>query len=99
MLPNQHIKTAAAIALALSVIAPTAASARPIGPGPGGAPTTQPQATPIVRIVAPNHAFDWGDAAIGAGGGLALSMLGLGGALAVSSARTRRSNIPGAPTT
>jgi hypothetical protein len=41
-------------------------------------------------VTARNSGFDWGDAGIGAAGGLALSMVGLGGALAVSQRRTRR---------
>ncbi|MFZ1993568.1 MAG: hypothetical protein WAU75_05615 [Solirubrobacteraceae bacterium] len=36
-----------------------------------------------------NSGFDWLDAAIGAAGGIALSMLGLGGAHGVSQYRTR----------
>ena len=44
--------------------------------------------TPTVK--APGGGFDWGDAGIGAAGGLALSMLGLGGALVVSQRRTRQ---------
>jgi hypothetical protein len=47
-----------------------------------------PQAA--VRIHAPESGFDWGDAGIGAAGGLALSMMCLGGALAVSQNRARR---------
>ncbi|HET7046992.1 MAG TPA: hypothetical protein VFI54_01880 [Solirubrobacteraceae bacterium] len=47
-----------------------------------------PQA--VVRIISPDGGFDWGDAGIGAAGGFALSMLGLGGALIVSQSRTRR---------
>jgi hypothetical protein len=43
----------------------------------------------VVRVQAPANGFDWGDAGIGAAGGLALSMIGLGGALAVSQRRTR----------
>jgi hypothetical protein len=34
--------------------------------------------------------FDWGDASIGAAGGVAVSLLGLGGAMAISQRRTRR---------
>ena len=45
-------------------------------------------APPVVRLVAPANGFDWGDAGIGAAAGLALSMIGLGGALAVTR-RTR----------
>jgi hypothetical protein len=37
--------------------------------------------------------FDWGDAGIGAAGGVALSILGLGSALAVSGRRTRRQTV------
>jgi hypothetical protein len=44
----------------------------------------------VVRLT-PNGGFDWGDAGIGAAGGVALSMIGLGGVLAVSQRRTRRS--------
>ncbi len=44
----------------------------------------------IVRIVERPSGFDWGDAGIGVAGGVALSMLGLGGALAASQRRTRR---------
>lgn len=45
---------------------------------------------PVVRLEAPASGFDWGDAGIGAAGGLALSMIVLGGALAVSQNRSRR---------
>ena len=47
-------------------------------------------APPVVRIQAPTSGFDWGDAGIGAAGGFALSMIGIGGALAVSQRRPRR---------
>jgi hypothetical protein len=46
-----------------------------------------PQA--VVRIQTPPSGFDWGDAGIGAAGGLALAMLGLGGGLLISQ-RSRR---------
>jgi hypothetical protein len=45
-------------------------------------------APPVVRVQAPASGFDWGDAGI-AGGGAALLIIGLGGALAVSQHRTR----------
>ena len=96
MLPNPQIKTAAAVALTLSAITPAAATARPID---SGGATTTTQATPIVRVVAPQTGFDWGDAGIGVAGGVALSMLGIGGALVISSQRrTHRSTSPPAPT-
>ena len=44
----------------------------------------------VVRITTPPNGFNWGDAGIGAAGGLALAMLGVGGALALSGRRTRR---------
>jgi hypothetical protein len=44
----------------------------------------------VVRVETPASGFDWGDAGIGAAGGVALAMLGLGGALTVSHRRPRR---------
>jgi hypothetical protein len=96
MLRNPHIKTAATLAVALATIGPAAASARPID---SVGATTTTHATPIVRVIAPQTGFDWGDAGIGAAGGLALSMLGIGGALVISShRRTHRPTSPPAPT-
>ena len=60
-----------------------------------------PVATPgsatqaVVRIQTPPNGFDWGDAGIGAAGGVALAMIGVGGALAVSQrARRRGTTLP-----
>ena len=47
-------------------------------------------APPVVTVQAPANGFDWGDAGIGAAGGLALSLVGIGGALAISQNRSRR---------
>ena len=56
-------------------------------------PGSAPQA--VVRIQTPPNGFDWGDAGIGAAGGLALAMIGLGGALVVSQRpRRNRRTIP-----
>lgn len=54
---------------------------------------SRPVGTPaaIVRVNAPNG-FDWGDAAIGAAGGVALTMIGVGGGLAASGRRSRRAH-------
>ena len=98
MLPNQHIKKAAALALTLGAIAPAAASARPIGPDTNSFTATSPPATQIVRVTTPSG-FDWGDAGIGAAGGLALSMLGIGAALTITQRRARHPSPPAAPTT
>jgi hypothetical protein len=57
----------------------------PYGGNPKAAtaePATVPQA--VVRIQTPQSGFDWGDAGIGAAGGVALAMLGLGGALVIT---------------
>lgn len=52
-------------------------------------PTVSTPSTPtVVRVTAPSG-FDWGDAGIGAAGGLALTMIGVGGALAASQRRDR----------
>ena len=57
---------------------------------PTQAPVT---ATPTV-VSNPSGGFDWGDAAIGAGAGIGLSILGVGGAFAIQ----RRSRKPAAQT-
>jgi hypothetical protein len=46
--------------------------------------------TTIVRVLVPGGGFDWGDAGIGAAGGLAVSLLGIGSVMVVSQRRTRR---------
>ena len=48
-----------------------------------------PQA--VVRGHAPQSGFDWGDAGLGAAGGMALFVIAAGGAFAVSQRRSRRS--------
>jgi hypothetical protein len=89
MLHNHHLKKAAALALALGAIVPATATAMPNRSDPSGASFAIPQ-TPVVRITTPASGFDWGDAGIGAAGGLALAMLGVGGALVITQQRPRR---------
>jgi hypothetical protein len=90
---THHRITAGIVALGLAAGA-APASAKPLelidhNSASARTQATNPSAPPtIVRITASNG-FDWGDAGIGAAGGLALSMVGLGGALAVSQRRTR----------
>jgi hypothetical protein len=43
-----------------------------------------------VRVVAHSSGFDWGDAGIGAGSMLALTLIGLGGVLAATNRRGRQ---------
>ena len=58
----------------------------------GGRTSTTASAPPaVVRIQTPQSGFDWGDAGIGAAGGIALAMLGLAGAVVISHHRPRRS--------
>jgi hypothetical protein len=45
----------------------------------------------VVQAQAAQSGFDWGDAGIGAAGGLALAMLGLGGGLLIYRQRPQRS--------
>jgi hypothetical protein len=53
---------------------------------PIGIPST------VVHVVSHDGGFDWGDAGIGAAGGLGLALVGVGGAFAISQQRqTRRS--------
>jgi hypothetical protein len=56
----------------------------------GGGYGSVTAAPTVVRVVDGNSGFDWGDAGIGAAGGVALALLGLGGALTVSQRRPRR---------
>jgi hypothetical protein len=44
----------------------------------------------VVHIVSHDGRFDWGDAGIGAAGGLGLALLGVGGAAAISHQRRAR---------
>jgi hypothetical protein len=78
---------------------PTAAHGRPLldTPIPRSATPAAPAPT-VIHVAAPTGGFDWGDAGIGAAGGLAISMLGVGGALMISQRRVRRSSKPTAIT-
>jgi hypothetical protein len=77
---------------------PTAVYSRPdksvipvAAPSSTGGMDVQQSAPPaVVRIQTPQSGFDWGDAGIGAAGGVAIAMLGLGGVLVVSNRRPRR---------
>ncbi len=87
---NHHqIKTTLALAVVLGAIAPAPASARfELNPRSArSTPSPQP-AVQVVRVSAPGG-FDWGDASIGAAGGLGLSMVALGGGLVIAARRSR----------
>ena len=101
MTPRNHpvpIKTTLALALALGAIAPAGALAKLDLTPTAATTTTSPQpAVQIVRVPAPGG-FDWGDAGIGAAGGLGLSMLAIGGGLVIAQRRDRRPSGPAAAT-
>ncbi len=81
---------------------PTAIYSRPdrevvpvSSPVSSATPLERQRVAAVVRVEMPQTGFDWGDAGIGAAGGLALAMLGLGAALVISRrrpARTRQSS-------
>jgi hypothetical protein len=82
---RQRLRNAlGALALATALLALTAitAAARPapVGPPPGDPSVTQT----TVRVIAPANPFDWADAAIGAAGGVAISLVVVGAALAMT---------------
>jgi hypothetical protein len=100
MSTTHRVTTSIALALALAGSAATA-SARPfnvtssgtytpvnVGSPASGAANAAPT---IVRVSAPSG-FSWGDAGIGAAGGLGLSIAGLGGGLVLSNRRARRTH-------
>jgi hypothetical protein len=64
----------------------------PVSPPPSAEPIANTSITrPVVHVLTPNTGFDWGDAGLGAAGGLTLSLIAVGGAFAVSGRRSRRS--------
>lgn len=99
---TNHTSLAIVIALALGATA-APAYARPfdinsqgsfVPAGRAGVPAQHQAADPSLSAATVHYTgdggFDWGDAGIGAAGGLALSMVGAGGALALSQRRARR---------
>lgn len=90
---NHRIHTGLAVALAASAIVPAGASARldlnpparTALPAPAPAQTAVPVAGPvrIVHMVRAGGGFDWGDAGIGAVGGVGLSLALVGTGAAV----------------
>jgi hypothetical protein len=83
-LHDRSMKTALALALAATAITPAAASARfDLNP-----PRVH-RAAPPVQVVdnSAGSGFDWGDAGIGAAGALGLSMLVVGGGVAIAGKR------------
>jgi hypothetical protein len=89
----KQLLTTFVLALVISATAASAASARPIDAV--GASVSDPAAyvsnEPTVSEPADSSSgFDWGDAGIGAGAAFAVTMIGLGGVLVLTSRRQRR---------
>jgi hypothetical protein len=79
-----HPPTTATVALALALIAPSPPAAR-----------VTASRVPVRIVHASGHGgIDWGDAAIGAAAGAGITLLGLGGALAVSQRHTNPTASP-----
>ena len=101
MTTTHRIATGIVTALALAAAAPASAtpwdpSSRdpfiPIRPAPEPAmiaPAPSHASKGPVVVITERNGFDWSDAGIGAAGGLALAMLGLGGGVVVSQRRGR----------
>ena len=102
MTSTRRITTTAAVLLSLTAAGAPAAMARPdFAPAAkvaAPALSTQSAPPPVVRIETPQSGFDWGDAGIGAAGGLALSILGIGTALVLTDRHGRHPHRPAAPT-
>jgi hypothetical protein len=75
MLRNQS----AALAISFAIAGAPAAA-----PKVGVNRARRGEAPTIVRVTTPDGGFDWRDAGIGAAGGFAVSMIGIGGALVAS---------------
>jgi hypothetical protein len=88
--------TLRAIALAGTLLALTAtsATAMPISPNEPSFGDRSPAPT-IVRVIAPSSGFDWVDAGIGAGAGLGISLVALGGTLAAFRPAERHRRVVG----
>ena len=96
---TQRVAAAVTVALALATSVSTASAAFtdvnaggttvrvPSYAGPVGSSDAQ---APAASPTASAGGFDWGDAGIGAAGGVGLSIVGVGGLLAASSRRARR---------
>ena len=83
---HKPLRALAVLGVLFALAAGDAAARPPSSYDPNRQATGQPST--IVRVVAPSNGFDWSDAAIGAAGGFALSMIGIGGAIVVSRRRT-----------
>jgi hypothetical protein len=91
MLNHTHHRPLLATVVTAVALAGTAAPALAMPIDGGGSPSTVPEQdrVKVVRVQV-DEGMDWSDAGIGAGGMLALVLVGFGGAHALSSAPSRR---------
>ncbi|MBV8943507.1 MAG: hypothetical protein JO321_09780 [Solirubrobacterales bacterium] len=94
MLSVHHIAKGTTAALAIGAVAAPAACAQPARMAPNRPLVHKAQVVPTSGTAG----FEWGDAGIGAAGGLAISVLGIGGALVLSERRTRKTGTSAAVT-
>ena len=80
------------LALTGALLAFTASTAGARPPSPDPQPFGDPSSAPTILHVSAPSAFDWGDAGIGAGAGLAISLIAVGGALSIYRRRERPVN-------
>ncbi len=104
MSTTHRIVTGIVATLALATAAPASATpwdpnsrdpVIPIRPAPepalvSPAPSHLGSGQAVVRVTPGRSGFDWRDAGIGAAGGTALALLGVGGALVISERRPRQ---------
>jgi hypothetical protein len=91
---TNRVTAALTVAVALAAGA-SSASAAFVNTTPGGSAVRIPYTVPTPQPAAANTdqhggAFDWGDAGIGAVGGIGITMIGVGGVLASTRRRERR---------
>jgi hypothetical protein len=86
--PTTTTLTLAALAAlaALAVAASTGTAAADSKPRVGTTVRSHPPAVQVIRV-SEHGGFDWGDAGIGAAGGIGLSMLAVGGGLLIAGHR------------
>ena len=84
---SRRFTSALAATLAIGALAATPAFARIPAPDPIPTPTAIPAAGDAPTVVRADDGFDWGSAAIGAGGGAAIVLLSVGGLAATTRIR------------
>lgn len=93
MAANHHHPYKPTLAVALSVLAAVLVGASRAAAA--GSASARPSAVQVIRIT--THAFDWGDAAIGAAAGIGISMLAVGATLLITADRQQRRSLASRP--